>query len=142
MTAPESCCARVSCCQRRAPGGENDLESIAARVVREVATLHVEAPPLDRSAPYRAVTYSANLATAINEALRDALPDTPDPDLRVVNHPDSTRDHYWVGRYRVVRKPERAVVLDFVVGGGLCVVTNRHGSWIVRGPSGAATPGL
>ena len=65
-----------------------------------------------------------------------------DPDLRVISHPDSARDHYWVGRYRVVRKPERAVVLDFVVGGGLCVVTNRHGSWIVhsptRGASGAA----
>ena len=144
MTARLLGCSRDDCCRRRPPSEENDLDAIAARVVKEVAALHIEAPPLDRSTPYRAVTYASDLATAINEALQDALPE-PDPDFRVVLHPDSSRDHYWVARYRVVRKPERTVALDFVLAGGLCVVTNRYGSWIVhspaRGPAGAATPG-
>ena len=144
VPAPQPCCARDDCCLRQPTGGENDLEAIAARVVREMSALQVEAPPLGRSAAYRSMTYSSNLATAINGALRDALPETPDPDVRVISHPDSHKDHYWVGRYRIVRKPERAVVLDFAVSGGLGVVMNRHGSWIVhspppRGHSGAAT---
>lgn len=144
MTALQHGCSRHDCCERRPPSEENDLDVVAARVVKEVAALHIEAPPLDRSSPYRALTYSSNLATAVNRALQDALSE-PDHEFRVVNHPDSTRDHHWVGRYRVVRKPHRTVALDFVVAGGLCVVTNRHGSWIVhspaRGPAASATPG-
>lgn len=144
MTTPQSCCARADCCRLRPPREENDLDAIAARVVKELAELYIEAPPLDRSTPYRAMTYSSNLATAVNEALQDALSE-PDHEFRVISHPDSVRDHYWVGRYRVVRRPERTVAVDFVVAGGLCVVTNRHGSWIVhspaRGLTAPATPG-
>ena len=134
MTVPQSCCARVNCCQRRAPDGENDLESVAGRVVKEMLELH-EGPRLSRSS-YGSTEGSANRAHALNTALKEALAEASLTDsLRVIWHPDAVRDPVGVERSRIVRHPERTVVVDFVVGGGLCVVTNRYGSWIVHSPA-------
>ena len=138
VTVPQSCCARVNCCQRRAPGGENDLEAVAGRVVQEMLELH-EGPRLGRSS-YGSLEGSANQAHALNKALQDALAEAGS--LYVIWHPDAVRDSDGVERFRVVRQPERTVVVDFVVGGGLGVVTNRHGSWIVQSPAASSPPAV
>ena len=101
-----------------------------------MATLNVEDLPVEGSDLYGVRAYSDNLATAIAKALQEALPES-DHEFRVVWLTYTTKDDYWVCRYRVLRNPNSPVtstVLDFVVGGGLCVVTNRHGSWIVPSP--------
>ena len=165
MTGLQLGCARADCCQRRPPSEEDDLEAVAGRVVRDMATLNVEDLPVEGADPYGVRAYSDNLATAIAKALQEALPE-PDHDVRVFWHTYTTMDNYWVGRYRVVRNPKSPVtpteavvadsatrrhvlrhpespvtptVLSFVVGGGLCVVTDRHGSWIVPSPQRGAS---
>ena len=140
MTGLQLGCARADCCQRRPPSEEDDLEAVAGRVVREMATLNVEDLPVEGSDLYGVRAYSDNLATAIAKALQEALPES-DHEFRVVWLTYTTMDDYWVCRYRVLRNPKSPVtstVLDFVVGGGLCVVTNRHGSWIVPSPQRGA----
>ena len=92
---------------------------------------------------------SADVGVAITSALRAAMvrrrsagaeyETWPDGSLRVpfrvLNHPGAVRDYEWMDRYRVVRKPYHETVLDFVVGGGLCVVSSGRGSWIVHSPA-------
>ena len=93
---------------------------------------------------------SSNVGIAINSALGAAMvrlrsaggeyETWPDDGsfrvpFRVLNHPDAVRDYEWVDRYRVVREPVRTTVLDFVVVGGLCVVSSSRGSWIVHSPA-------
>lgn len=134
-------CARDDCCSQRPPDDTDDLETTARRVVTEMLETQIEAPRPGGNFLVRA----SQLGTAINVALRAALEDRrlvgdevpawPFSGLRVLNHPDSTRDHEWVDRYRVIREPQRTTVLEFALGGGLCVVTNRHGSWIVHSPA-------
>ena len=141
MTGLQLGCARADCCQRLPPSEEDDLEAVAGPVVRDMATLNVEDLPVEGADPYGVRAYSDNLATAIAKALQEALPE-PDHDVRVFWHTYTTMDNYWVGRYRVVRSSESPVtptVLSFVVGGGLCVVTDRHGSWIVPSPQRVAS---
>ena len=146
MTAPLSGCARDDCCQRQRGADEDDLEAVAGRVVREMLERHIEVPRPGGDFLARA----ANVGVAINSALRAAMvrrrsagaayetwPD--DGSFRVpflvLNHPDAVRDYEWVDRYRVVREPLRTTVLDFVVVGGLCVVSSSRGTWIVHSPA-------
>ena len=130
MTASESCCARVSCCQRRAPGGGNDLDAVVARVVKEKLETN-EGPRRDRS--WKSHVHGVR-ADALYEALQDAWDELSlTGSLGVAFHPYAASD-VGVQRFQVVRHPQRRVVVDFVVGGGLGVVTNCHGSWIVQTP--------
>lgn len=140
MTTPSTGCAHGDCCRRRPPDDEDDLETIAGRVVREMLEREIEAPRPSGDFLARA----SNVKVAIAHALRAEMEKRrsagaeyvawPDGSLRVLNHPDSDKDYVWVDRYRVVRDPEMTPLLDFVLDGGLCVVTNRHGSWIVHSP--------
>lgn len=137
MTAPQPVCARDDCCQRQRGADEDDLEAVAGHVVREMLELN-EGPRLGRSSS-GSLEGSANRAHALNKALQDALAEAVlTGSLYVIWHPDAVRDPDGVERFRVVRQPERTVVVDFVVGGGLGVVTNGHGSWIVQVQSPAA----
>ena len=146
MTGPPPVCTRDDCCQRQRGADEDDLEAVAGRVVREMLERHIEVPRPGGDFLAR----SSNVGVAINSALRaetrrrrfagaefETWPDdgSPRDPFLVVNHPDAARDYVWVDRYRVVREPCRETVLDFVVAGGLCVVTNGRGSWIVHSPA-------
>ena len=153
MTAATSSCARDDCCRLRPQGGVDDLEVTVARVVMEMIERHVE-PPRPGRTPGAKLDAAAKSATAIQEALRAAVTEDPPADasfgpssrgsLRVVSHPDAVRDRDGVERCRVThrrastRQPVVAhedVVLDYVMCGGLCVVTNSLGSWIVHSPA-------
>lgn len=146
MTASQLGCARADCCQRKPGGVDEDLEAAVERVVMEMLQRAIEAPL--PSGDFLART--TNVGVAIGCALRaetrrrrfagaefETWPDNGSPrdPFLVVNHPDAARDYVWVDRYRVVREPCRETVLDFVVAGGLCVVTNGRGSWIVHSPA-------
>ena len=96
---------------------------------------HLEAPRPGRSSGLN-VEASANLALALNQAFLGATIGTPyAAALRVVDHPDAVRARDGVARYRVVKRPLRTTVLDFVMGGGLCVGSSRRGTWMVHSPS-------
>ena len=166
MTALQAGCAHDDCCRQRLPSEEHDkhdLDAIAtcAAAVDELKALagRVVIEMLERGLPYKDLD---SMGTAIDSAVRAAPqsdhlrawgkdPAQPFGSLRVINHPDSSRDYEWVDRYQVVREYEqehwvnrwrgvhnerhRVPVLDFVVGGGLCVVTDNRGSWIVHPPA-------
>ena len=132
-------CARPACCQLPPPSDEGTLATVTGRVVREMLERAIEAPL--PSGDFLART--TNVGVAISSALRAEMERRrsaveehvawPDGSLRVVNN--SADDYVWVDRYQVVKEPERTALLDFVVGGGLCVVTNGRGSWIVHSPA-------
>ena len=153
MTASQLGCAREDCCRHRPPDDEEDLEAIAGRVVREMLERHIETPRPGKTPGVR-VEAAAKRATAIQEALRDVVSEVPaagtsaeapfPSSLRVASHPDAVRDRDGVERCRIVHRRASAtqpavaledVVVDYVMGGGLCVVTTSHGSWIVHSPA-------
>ena len=129
MAAPQSGCARGECCLRQR-ANDDDLETIAERVVVEMLERHLEPPRPGRGHGLN-VESSANLALALNQAFLGATIGTPHAaSLRVVGHPDGVRDRDGVERYRVVKRPFRTTVLDFVMGGGLWVASSSRGTWI------------
>ena len=153
MTAPPSGCARDDCCRRRPEGDTDDIEAIVARVVVEMLEQHIE-PPRPGRTPGAKLDAAAKSATAIQEALRAAVTEDPPAgasfgassrgSLRVVSHPDAVRDRDGVERCRITHRRASAtqpvvafedVVVDYVMVGGLSVVTNRYGSWIVHSPA-------
>ena len=151
MTVSQLGCARDDCCRRRPL---NDVtmtkfKATVARVVVEMLERHIEPPRPGRPMGVK-LDAAAKWATALQEAVTDATMDcrppgavsvsSPSYAFRVISHPDAVRDPDGVERYRIVREPDRAVVVDFVMGGGLCVVTNDLGSWIVHSPPLLRTP--
>ena len=137
MSVPPSSCARSDCCRRRSITSGNDVDTIVERVVKETLELPLNALPYGKP---RGLECAALQAMAIHGALEDELGAAAAP-YRVIRHPDSTRDHLWVDRYRLVREPEDTAVLDFVLGGGLFVLTNSSGfSWIGLSPGAQDGP--
>ena len=124
---------------------EEAAEATVARVVVEMLERHIEVPRPGGDFLAR----SANVGVAITSALQTAMARRrsagaefetwPDGSLRVpfrvLNHPDAVRDYEWMDRYRVVREPYHETVLDFAVGGGLCVVAGPRRTWIVHSPA-------
>ena len=143
MTAPPSGCARDDCCQRQVPSDEIKFKATVARVVVEMLEQQIAPVRPGRTLGVK-LDAAANRAAALQEAVLDATMDcrppgavsvaSPSYTFRVISHPDAVRDRDGVERCRIVREPDRAVVIDFVMCGGLCVVTNRLGSWIVHSP--------
>ena len=131
MAAPQSGCARGGCCLRQR-ASDDDLETIAERVVVEMLERHLEVPRPGN----RASSSNANaLALALNLALVYATLGTPHVGaLRVVDHPDAVKDRDGVARYRVVERPLMTIVCDFVMGGGLWVASSSRGTWIGHSP--------
>ena len=133
MTAPELSCAHDDCCQLALLASDTSHEATIERVVTEALEHHIEAPSV-RLVLGRSTERSGEVGRVINEALAEALP-TVSPAFRAIYHPGSKKDHAWMGRYRIGRGPTNRVMLDFVVGAGLCVVTSRRGVSILQSPS-------
>ena len=145
MTDRQSGCARADCCQREPDGVDEGLEAAVRRVVIKMLERDIEAPRPSGDFLAR----SANVCVAIGCALRTEMERRraagvefetwPDGSLsvpcRVIRHSAAGGDYVGVDRYRVVGEPHLETVLDFVVVGGLCVVTNGRGSWIVHSPA-------
>ena len=132
MTDPQPGCARDDCCRRHSGDGEEGLGAIADRVVSEMLQRH-EAPRLGRHG--LSMEASAQLVLALDRALLDATLGTEHAaSLRVEDHPDAARERDGVARYQVVERPLRTTVLNFVIGGGLCVGSSSRSTWIDRSP--------
>lgn len=127
MVAPPSGCARDDCCERQPADGADSPEAIAESVVVQMLEQHIEAPPLPRHLSLFWMS-SNHVPPAIEAALVAALPDVS---LRVASTPPIAGDWTWVHRYQVVRD-DGTPVLDFLLGGGLCVVTTNSGSRILQ----------
>lgn len=131
-TDPQPGCANGDCCRRHSGDGTEGLGAIADRVVSEMLRHHETPRPGRRGLSVEA---SAQLVLALNRALLDATLGTEyAASLRVVDHPDAVGGRDGVARYSVVERPLRTTVLNFVMGGGLCVGSSSRGTWIVHSP--------
>lgn len=144
MTALVRGCSRDDCCWRQPGSDGTEFRATVARVVVEMLERHIEPPRPGRTLGVK-LDAAARSAAALQEAVEGATMNCRPPGavsvasphyaFRVISHPDAVRDRDGVERCRIVREPDRAVVVDFVMGGGLCVVTNGLGSWIVHSPA-------
>ena len=127
MTAPHHNCEHHDCCP---PADDEDsLEVIGERVVKHVVEEHIEA--LMSRGPDRLSTENvAAMGKAVTKALAKAAPGVAFR-LAVQGglYEGRTTATCRVGEYELMDRPD---TINISVGGGLCVISGPHHTWIVH----------